>query len=93
MERVIEERAQGVPARAQAIREELAAKIGTDIRKVVPGSPEAQKLKEALIADKLWSQYLEVAIGPDAEVFTKAPPLSLGRLGRLCRHPHPVHLE
>ena len=76
MERVIEERAQGVPARAQAIREELAAKIGTDIRKVVPGSPEAQKLKDALIADKLWSQYLEVAIGPDAEVFTKAPPLS-----------------
>ena len=76
MERVIEERAQGVPGRAQAIREELAAKIGTDIRKVVPGSPEAQKLKEALIADKLWSQYLEVAIGPDAEVFTKAPPMS-----------------
>jgi fumarylacetoacetate (FAA) hydrolase family protein len=76
MERVIEERAQGVSGRAQAIREELAAKIGTDIRKVVPGSPEAQKLKEALIADKLWSQYLEVAIGPDAEVFTKAPPLS-----------------
>jgi fumarylacetoacetate (FAA) hydrolase family protein len=76
MERVIEERAQGVPGRAQAIREELAAKIGTDIRKVVPGSPEAQKLKDALIADKLWSQYLEVAIGPDAEVFTKAPPMS-----------------
>jgi fumarylacetoacetate (FAA) hydrolase family protein len=76
MERVIEERAQGVPGKAQAIREELAAKIGTDIRKVVPGSPEAQKLKEALIADKLWSQYLEVAIGPDAEVFTKAPPMS-----------------
>ena len=76
MERVIEERAQGVPGRAQAIREELAAKIGTDIRKVVPGSPEAAKLKEALIADKLWSQYLEVAIGPDAEVFTKAPPMS-----------------
>jgi fumarylacetoacetate (FAA) hydrolase family protein len=76
VERVIEERAQGVPGRAQAIREELAAKIGTDIRKVVPGSPEAAKLKEALIADKLWSQYLEVAIGPDAEVFTKAPPMS-----------------
>ena len=76
MERVIEERAQGVPGRAQAIREELAAKIGTDIRKVVPGSPEAAKLKDALIADGLWSQYLEVAIGPDAEVFTKAPPMS-----------------
>jgi fumarylacetoacetate (FAA) hydrolase family protein len=76
MERVIEERAKGVPGRAQAIREELAARIGTDIRKVVPGSPEAAKLKDALIADGLWSQYLEVAIGPDAEVFTKAPPLS-----------------
>ena len=76
MERVIEERAKGVPGKAQAIREELAARIGTDIRKVVPGSPEAAKLKEALIADGLWSQYLEVAIGPDAEVFTKAPPLS-----------------
>ena len=76
MERVIEERAKGVPGKAQAIREELAARIGTDIRKVIPGSPEAQKLKDALIADGLWSQYLEVAIGPDAEVFTKAPPLS-----------------
>jgi len=76
MERVIEERAKGVPGKAQAIREELAAKIGTDIRKVVPGSPEAAKLKDALIADGLWSQYLEVAIGPDAEVFTKAPPMS-----------------
>ncbi|HKU53889.1 MAG TPA: fumarylacetoacetate hydrolase family protein [Rhizomicrobium sp.] len=76
MERVIEERAKGVPGRAQAIREELAARIGSDIRKVVPGSPEAAKLKEALIADGLWSQYLEVAIGPDAEIFTKAPPMS-----------------
>jgi fumarylacetoacetate (FAA) hydrolase family protein len=76
MERVIEERAKGVPGRAQAIRDELASRIGTDIRKVVPGSSEAHKLKEALIADGLWSQYLEVAIGPDAEVFTKAPPMS-----------------
>jgi len=76
IERVIEERAKGVPGAAQAIREQLASRIGTDIRKVVPGSPEAAKLKEALIADGLWSQYLEVAIGPDAEVFTKAPPMS-----------------
>jgi fumarylacetoacetate (FAA) hydrolase family protein len=76
IERVIEERAKGVPGRAQEIREQLAARIGTDIRKVVPGSPEAQKLKDVLIADGVWSQYLEVAIGPDAEVFTKAPPLS-----------------
>jgi len=76
LERVIEERAKGVPGKAQAIREELAARIGTDIRKVVPGSPEAAKLKEALIADGLWSQYLEVAIGPDAEVFTKTAVLA-----------------
>lgn len=83
IERVIEERAKGVPGRAQAIREELAAKIGTDIKSVVPGSPEAAKLKEALIAEGLWSQYLEVAIGPDAEVFTKAPPLSAVGWGEL----------
>ena len=76
IERVIEERAKGVPDKAREIREQLAARIGTDIRKVVPGSAEAQKLKEALIADGVWSQYLEVAIGPDAEVFTKAPPMS-----------------
>jgi fumarylacetoacetate (FAA) hydrolase family protein len=76
IERVIEERAKGVPGKAQEIREQLAARIGTDIRKVDPGSAEAMKLKEALIADGVWSQYLEVAIGPDAEVFTKAPPLS-----------------
>ncbi len=76
IERVIEERAKGVPGRAQEIREQLAQRIGTDIRKVVPGSPEAQKLKDVLIADGVWSQYLEVAIGPDAEVFTKAPPMS-----------------
>lgn len=76
IERVIEERAKGVPGKAQAIREELAARIGTDIRTVVPGSAEAAKLKDVLISDGLWSQYLEVAIGPDAEVFTKAPPLS-----------------
>jgi fumarylacetoacetate (FAA) hydrolase family protein len=76
IERVIEERAKGVPGRAQEIRAELASRIGTDIKSVVPRSPEAQKLKETLIADGMWSQYLEVAIGPDAEVFTKAPPLS-----------------
>lgn len=83
IERVIEERAKGAPGRALALREELAAKIGTDIRSVVPGSPEAARLKEALIAEGLWSQYLEVAIGPDAEVFTKAPPLSAVGWGEL----------
>ena len=83
IERVIEERAKGVPGRAQEIRQQLADRIGTDIKSVVPGSPEAQKLKETLIADGMWSQYLEVAIGPDAEVFTKAPPLSAVGWGAL----------
>ena len=76
VERVIEERARGDSAQAQAIRDALGQKVGADIRSVRPGSAEATRLKEALIADRLWSQYLEVAIGPDAEVFTKSPVLS-----------------
>ncbi len=76
VERVIEERARGDAARAEAIRADLRDRVGADIRSVTPGSPEAAKLKAALIADGLWSQYLEVAIGPDAEIFTKAPVLS-----------------
>jgi fumarylacetoacetate (FAA) hydrolase family protein len=76
VERVIEERARGDFGRAQAIRDALGARVGADIRSVKPGSETAQRLKEALIADGLWSQYLEVAIGPDAEVFTKSPILS-----------------
>jgi fumarylacetoacetate (FAA) hydrolase family protein len=76
VERVIEERARGDSAQAQAIREALGQKVGADIRSVRPGSAEAARLKDALIADRLWSQYLEVAIGPDAEVFTKSPVLS-----------------
>jgi len=76
VERVIEERARGDAAKALAIREALQDKMGGDIRSVKPGSEQAVKLKQALIADGLWSQYLEVGIGPDAEVFTKAPVLS-----------------
>jgi fumarylacetoacetate (FAA) hydrolase family protein len=76
VERVIEERARGDYAKAQSIRDALGERVGADIRSVKPGSATAQRLKEALIADGLWSQYLEVAIGPDAEVFTKAPVLS-----------------
>src|SRR5262245_2320458 len=76
IERVIEERARGDKARAEALRADLRQRVGDDIRSVKPGSPAAQRLKAALIADGLWSQYLEVAIGPDAEIFTKAPPLS-----------------
>ena len=76
IERVIEERARGDADRAAAIRDELESKIGGGIRAVVPGSEDAAKLKAALIDAGMWSQYLEVAIGPDAEVFTKAPVLS-----------------
>jgi fumarylacetoacetate (FAA) hydrolase family protein len=76
VERVIEERARGDAGKAQEIRNALAERVGSDIRSVKPGSPESAKLKEALIQDGLWSQYLEVAIGPDAEVFTKSPVLS-----------------
>lgn len=76
LERVIEERARGDADRAAEIRGELEAKIGGGIRAVVPGSDDAARLKAALIEAGMWSQYLEVAIGPDAEVFTKAPVLS-----------------
>jgi fumarylacetoacetate (FAA) hydrolase family protein len=76
MERVIEERARGDSGKAEAIRMALEKHIGSNLRACRPGSPEAARLKDAFIADGLWSQYLEVAIGPDAEVFTKAPPLS-----------------
>jgi len=76
VERVIEERARGDADKAEAIRADLRDRVGADIRAVVPGSDEAARLKAALIADGLWSQYLEVAIGPDAEIFTKAPVLS-----------------
>jgi len=76
LERVIEERAGGDPARAREIRELLADKIGGDIGSVVPGSAEAEALKAALQQEGIWSQYLEVGIGPLAEVFTKAQSLS-----------------
>lgn len=76
IERVIEERARGDSAAAAEIRSGLEATIGSGIRAVVPGSAEAMALKEALIAQGMWSQYLEVAIGPDAEVFSKSPVLS-----------------
>lgn len=76
LERVIEERARGVASAAADIRARLSDRIGGDLKAVKPGSEQAAALKQALIADGLWSQYLEVAIGPDAEIFTKAPVLS-----------------
>jgi fumarylacetoacetate (FAA) hydrolase family protein len=76
IERVIEERARGDSDAAGAIRDRIEARIGGAIRSVVPGTGEAAALKAVLIDDGLWSQYLEVAIGPDAEIFTKVPVLS-----------------
>ena len=76
VERVIEERARGNPDSAQRIREETHRLIGDDLRALKPGSEAAARLKEALLAEGAWSQYLEVGIGPDAEIFTKAQPLS-----------------
>ena len=76
VERVIEERARGDADRANEIRSQLAERVGADLSSVKPGSEAAVRLKDVLIADGLWSQYLEVAIGKDAEIFTKAPVLS-----------------
>ncbi|AKH43249.1 fumarylacetoacetate (FAA) hydrolase family protein [Altererythrobacter atlanticus] len=75
IERVIEERARGYAGRAAEIRAMLEEKVGA-IREVVPGSGEAMRLKQLLIDQGMWSQYLEVAIGPDAEIFSKSPVLS-----------------
>ncbi len=76
LERVIEEQAGGDPARAESARQAVIAAVGTNLVAVRPGSPEAQRLKEVLIAQHMWSQYLEVGIGPDAEIFTKSQPMS-----------------
>ena len=81
LERVIEEHTRGDPAQAESVRQSLVALIGDDLKKVRPGSPEAKRVKDALVAAGAWSQYLEVGIGPDAEIFTKAQPMSAVGLG------------
>lgn len=83
LERVIEERAKGDPSEAAVIRQQLTEAIGGAISTVRPGSPEAQQVKEILQREGLWSQYLEVGIGPDPEVFTKAPVLSAVGTGQM----------
>ena len=88
IERVIEERAAGDPAEAEAIRRRIAGAIGATITGIEPGSETASRAKQALIGERLWSQYLEVGLGPDAEVFTKAQPLSaVGHLMDIGVHP------
>lgn len=76
LERVIEERVGGDPDAAQDVRARIREQLGTDLRSLRPGSPEAAELKALLVSEGMWSQYLEVGIGPDAEIFTKAQVLS-----------------
>ena len=73
LERVIEEQARGAPERAAAVRAEVEGALGGAVAGLKPGSPQAAELKRLLQTKGLWSQYLEVGIGPDAEIFTKAP--------------------
>ena len=76
LERVIEEQAKGDPAHASKLRADIQTIIGTDLSAIRPGSPAAAKLKADLTARGLWSPYMEVGIGPDAEVFSKSQPMS-----------------
>jgi fumarylacetoacetate (FAA) hydrolase family protein len=91
LERVIEERAKGNPALADGARREIQAIVGPDLRGIKPGSPEAARIKDVLVAKGMWSQYLEVGIGPDAELFSKCPPMAaVGSGARVGVHPASV---
>lgn len=76
IERVIEEQIRGDASRAETVRAEIAAAMGGEPARIKPGSPEAMRLRETLIKRGAWSQYLEVGIGPDAEIFTKCQPMA-----------------
>lgn len=84
LERVIEEQARGDASRAESVRAAVVAVIGDNLRNVKPGSPASAQLKEVLLAQGMWSQYLEVGIGPDAEIFTKSQPMSAIGTGALA---------
>ena len=81
LERVIEEQARGDTAKAESIRAQVMRIIGDNLASVKPGSPEADEIKRLLVAQGAWSQYLEVGIGPDAEIFTKSQVMSAVGLG------------
>ena len=91
LERVIEERAKGNPTLADGARREIQAIVGPDLRGIKPGSPQAARVKEVLVGKGMWSQYLEVGIGPDAELFSKCPPMAaVGSGARVGVHPASV---
>lgn len=88
VERVIEEKAAGDAEKANEIRARVGAVIGESLRGIVPGSEAAAQVKRVLLTEGLWSQYLEVGIGPDAEIFTKCPPMAaVGHLAQVGLHP------
>jgi fumarylacetoacetate (FAA) hydrolase family protein len=88
VERVIEERTTGDPALARAVRADLGERLDIELSAVRPGSSEAEAIKQRLLAHGLWSQYLEVGLGPDAEIFTKAQPMSaVGSGAKVGIHP------
>jgi fumarylacetoacetate (FAA) hydrolase family protein len=82
IERLIEEKAGGDASRAQEVREAVTRAIGSDLLALEPGSDKAAAAKEELQQRGIWSQYLEVGIGPDPEVFTKGPVLSAVGFGQ-----------
>jgi fumarylacetoacetate (FAA) hydrolase family protein len=89
LERVIEEQTRGDAGRADSVRQAVVAVIGDNLSSIKPGSEAAVRLKQALLAQGVWSQYLEVGIGPDAEIFTKSQPMSAVGVGaEVGIHPH-----
>jgi fumarylacetoacetate (FAA) hydrolase family protein len=88
LERVIEEQARGDASKADAIRERIAGILGGSLSSIRPGSNDAACIKQVLVEQGAWSQYLEVGIGPDAEIFTKTQPMaSVGHGALVGLHP------
>jgi fumarylacetoacetate (FAA) hydrolase family protein len=88
LERVIEEQARGDASKAEGIRKRIAAILGGNLASIRPGSGEAARIKQMLVEQGAWSQYLEVGLGPDAEIFTKAQPMaSVGHGALIGLHP------
>jgi fumarylacetoacetate (FAA) hydrolase family protein len=88
LERVIEEQARGDASKADAVRERIAGILGGNLSSIRPGSDDAARIKQVLVEQGAWSQYLEVGIGPDAEIFTKTQPMaSVGHGALIGLHP------